>query len=166
LVSKAEAGGQLTVATLEVLAQTLNTETTPVYPEDLIGSPEALAKSFHYAIHHFQTNMFERVKHFIDDEVTFVIHGDVAEVPLAGIYEGLSGFQSAIETFFHTMEIPEEEKLNRSYQYFTSQNEVIILGETYIHPIDKPRTTPQPVSQLMRFRDRKIVHLEDRHDIT
>ena len=165
LISKAEAGGRLTVATLEVLAQALSTATHTVFPEELIGSPEALAKTFHYAVHHFQTEMFDRVKHFIDDEVIFHIHGDRAVIPFAGIYEGLDGFRDAIETFFRTMEIPEKEKLSRTYEYFTDHDEVIVLGETNIHPVGHPRQKPKPVSQLMRFRDRKLVHFEDRHDI-
>ena len=148
-----------------MLAQALSTVPHPVFPEDLIGSPEAQAKSFHYAVHHFQTEMFERVKHFIDDEVTFHVHGDISEVPFAGIYHGLEGFREVIEIFFRTMEIPEKEKSNATYQYFTDHDEVIILGETNIHPIGRPPKVPKPVSQLMRFRDRKLVHFEDRHDI-
>ncbi len=165
LISKAEAGGQLTLATLEVLAQTLSTETETVFPEDLIGSPEALARSFHYALHHLQTEMFERVKHFIDDDVVFHIHGRGTEVPFAGVYHGLEGFREAIDIFFRTMEIHTEEEFDETYQYFTNHDEVIILGETNIHPIGQPLKKPKPVSQLMRFVNRKLVFFEDRHDI-
>ena len=164
LISKAEAGGHLTVATLEVLAQTLSIESSPVFTEDLIASPEALARSFHYAVHHLQTEMFERVQHFIDENVVFHIHGDPTEVTFAGIYHGLPGFRKAIELFFRTMCVPGEE-LESSYEYFTSDDEVVILGETMIHPIGQPREEPTPISQLMKFRDGKLVHFEDRYDI-
>lgn len=164
LISKAEAGGHLTAAALEVFAQTLTTESSPVFPEDLIVSPEALARSLHYAIHHLQTEMFKRVEHFIDPSVVFHIHGDLSEVPFAGIYRGMDGFQNAIEIFFRTMIVPEDEVAD-SYEYFTDGDEVVVLGNTMIHPVDRPRKEPKPISQLMKFRDGKLFHFEDRYDI-
>ena len=166
LISKAEANGQVTVDALEILAQTLTTDAEPVFPEDLIGSPEGLARSFSYAVYHLQNKMFDRVKHFIHEDVVFYIHGDRTEVPFAGTYRGLDGFETAIETFFRTMEIPEEEKNSRTYDYFTNQDEVVVLGETNIHPVGHPRKEPKPVSQLMRFKDGKLIHFEDRYDIS
>ena len=59
LISKAEANGQVTVDALEILAQTLTTDAEPVFPEDLIGSPEGLARSFSYAVYHLQNKMFD-----------------------------------------------------------------------------------------------------------
>ena len=135
-----------------------------MFPEDLIVSPEAVARYFHYAIHHLQTKMFDRVEHLIDSDIILHIHGDVSEVPFAGSYHGLTGFRNAIEIFFQTMTIPEDE-VGDSYEYFTAGEEVIILGETTIHPVGQPRETPKPISQLMKFRDGKLVHFEDRHDI-
>jgi len=109
--------------------------------------------------------MFERVKHFIAEDVVFHIHGDPSEIRFAGIHHGLEGFRNAIEIFFQTMEIPEEEKFDSSYDYFTDQDEVIILGKTMIHRIGQPRNEPKPISQLMKFRNGKLVHFEDRYDI-
>ena len=106
LISKAEAGGSIVLATLIDLAQTLSTPQEIVLPEQLMFHPIAIAKSMTHATYVLQRNMVSRMQHLIAEDFVLEVAGDLRAFPFAGRYVGIEGFREATDQFFSCMEVP------------------------------------------------------------
>lgn len=165
LISKAEAGNRVTLATLEVLAQALSTPERTVATEELISGPIQIAKLFTDAIHGDGTKAFSRIRAFLTDDVVFSISGDPNEFSYAGIHQGIDNVELAVTRLFSEMTIPEEEGgWEAHYQFFQSDETVVIWGRCRMHRIGEEPGSPVPVTQRLKFRDGKICFFEDRFD--
>jgi transcriptional regulator with XRE-family HTH domain len=164
LISKAESGRTISAATVEVLAEALSTPEQPVYPEDLVFDPIARAKEYIRALYTHQQNALPHIRHFLDDEVVYKIAGDPAAIPFAGEHRGIEAVQRALDIFFSILEVPENHDPDPWYRYMGQGNEVIIWGESWIHPIGSPLTEPIGVTIRLEFRKGKMVLFDDRFD--
>lgn len=164
LISKAESGRSISSETVSNLAEALSTKEEPVYPEDLVCDPVESAKRYVAAIYEHQSNFPTVIRHLLDDEVVFQIAGDPEQFPFAGRFEGMSGIQTFADRFFSILQSPENHDPAKWYQYIARGNEVVVWGESWIHPIGQPMEKPMPTTNLFRFRRGKIVYLDDRYD--
>lgn len=166
LIGKAESGGSLTVATIRDLATTLSQPDALIHPEDLMESYIGYVKTFVDAMYDDGPDMLQRVRHFIDDNAVLIIPGD-PEIPFAGNHVGLAGFERAIASFFSLMEAPPKKNdgTDRTYQFYQLENDVLVWGDSWIHPIGKPLDEPINVTMRFRFRLGKLSLLESRFDV-
>ena len=170
LIGKVESGGSVATSTIEVLAKALNSDRIPVCPEDLISDPVALAKAFTQAFHELQRDMISKIRDFVEEQAVFRILGDpdsVTSVPFAGSHQGIGEFACAINKFFDTFELVEDEDGSsrtqfQSFNYLAQGNDVIVWGEAWVQPIGTKAERLIPVTQLLRFRGGKLYHFEDR----
>lgn len=167
LISKAETNGRIALATLIDLAQALSTDSETVEPEQLIFDPVRIAKYITHATYVLQRESYDRMKHLIADDFVLDALGDRERFPFVGQYLGVEGFRCAIESFFDCMEVPANADFKNSYQYYqceTDENQVVVWGKSWIHPIGKPHEQPLDVTQKVRFHDGHICYFENCYD--
>ena len=165
LIRKAESGHSISSETVEVLAEALTTEQQKIYPEDLISHPAELAKQYIAAVYIHQADVVSKVRHFLDEDVVFKINGDPQTIPFAGIHCGIDTLDRVFrELFFTCLEVPRGHDHSPHYQYISQGTEVVVWGESWIHPIGRPLEKPMPISNLMKFRRGKMIYMEDNFD--
>lgn len=164
LINKAESGRPISRMAVEILAEALATDHRPLHFEDLISDPVALAKEYVAALYDDQERIYERVRHFLDDEIVFRVAGNPAEIPFSGEHRGLAAVRRLFTTFFSLMQAPANHDHARCYSYLGQGCEVIVWGESWLHPRGVPLTQPMMISQRMTFRRGKMILLEDVFD--
>lgn len=167
LISKAEAGGSIVLATLIDLAQALSSPREVVHPEQLIFHPIAIAKSITHATYVLQRNMYSRMQHLISEDFVLEIVGDENKFPFAGRYDGSNGFRKAVDQFFSFMEVPANVDHTQCYDYFEcpdNPNVVVVWGQSWIHPIGKPLETALDITQRIEIKNNKVARIENHYD--
>ncbi len=164
LISKAESGRAISKAAIEILAETLSTEDDQVYFEDLVCDTVALAKEYVSAIYQDQHNAFARIRHFLADDAVFKVSGDPAQIPFAGLHEGAAAIERMLGVFFSLLEAPKDHDFLKCYSFLAQGKQVIVWGETWIHPIGQPLQRPMQISNRMTFHRGKLVMFEDIFD--
>ncbi len=164
LISKAESGQAISTAAVADLAEALSSENEPVYPEDLITDPVSLAKEYMAALHTQGNGIVDAIQRFLDDEVIFRISGDPKHFPFAGEHCGIEAVRRVFEIFFSILEAPADHDHEANYKYVGQGNEVILWGESWIHPIGQPMERPIPIAHRFVFERGKLVLLEDVYD--
>ncbi|MEW4486582.1 helix-turn-helix transcriptional regulator [Thalassoglobus sp. JC818] len=164
LVSKAESGKAISKKTIEHLAEAVSTPTNVVFPEDLISDPVQIARKYIEGLYVHQADGFRHFRPYLDEDVEFYIAGDPQTVPFAGRYKGLEQIQALFKQFFSFIESPPNHDYEPHYKFIGQGNEVIVWGQSWLHPIGRPLTEPMELTQLMKFRRGKLYHFEDRYD--
>lgn len=121
LVRKAEAGGSLSLATIEDLADALSSEFKRVAPSDLCSSPEMLARTFVDCYDEHERLMLDYCGHLLAED--FVFHcADSTGSSFGGDWQGAKGFQAWLDQLFSTVS-----RLNRkclAVSYMAAENRV------------------------------------------
>lgn len=121
LVRKAEAGGSLSLATIEDIADALSSEYKLVAPSDLCCSPEMLARMFVDCYDEHERLMLDYCGHILSED--FVFHcADSTGSSFGGDWHGAKGFQTWLDQLFSTVS-----RLNRKCltpSYMTADNRV------------------------------------------
>lgn len=164
LINKAESGRRISTAAIEILAETLSLPEEPISLEDLICDPVSLAKEYIDALYIHQGNIIPAIRHFLDDDVVFWIAGDPAVIPFAGEHRGIAEVESAFKIFFSVIQAPEQMEREPQVTYLTQGRDVIIWGESWLHPIGAPLKKPMMLTQRMTFHKGKLVRFEDIFD--
>lgn len=164
LISKAEAGEPIRAQAISDLAEALSMPDEPVYPEDLISDPVELAKAYIAAEYKEQKNAFQAIKHFLDEDIVLLLEGDPAIFPFAGEHRGHAGVERAFAIFFSVIQAPANHDHTPWYTFHTRGNEVIIWGESWLHPIGQPMREPIKLVHRMKFLRGKIAFIEVLYD--
>jgi len=161
LIRKAESDGSLSKLTIHDLAVALSNNGAPVQAEDLICSPESLAREFLSAFAEHEAEMAAQVEHFLDREFVLVCAGDPAKIPFAGQWHGVDGLDQWANTFFATLTRPENDFYKPTF--FSNGNTVVAWGEDLVH-VPEPTFRPIWVTQRFEFRQRKLIRFEHLFD--
>jgi transcriptional regulator with XRE-family HTH domain len=164
LVNKAESGRAISAAAMNDLAEALSTGEQPIYPEDLISDPLALAKEYIAAHYVHQKNIIPEVRHFLDENIVHRLPGDSAVIPFAGVCHGIDELDRTFQIFFSLVEAPANHDYESCYKYVAQGNEVMICGESWLHPIGAPMSEPMLLTHHLKFRRGKIYFIEVRYD--
>lgn len=164
LISKAESGKPISVTTIKDIAQALSSESNQLQLQDLVFDPVQLAKDYVHALYTDTTNIVDKISHFLDENAVFRINGKELGLPFAGVHQGTEEIAKAFEIFFSVLEVPAGQDYHSHYKYFGNGNEVIVWGESWIHPIGKPLDVPVQITYRMRFHLGKLVEFDDRFD--
>lgn len=160
LIAKAEAGLPILAVTVADLADSLSTEDAPVYPEDLVSDPVAMAKAFIGAQYEHAENCISHVRHFLDENIHMKWNGDPDVFPFTGEHRGIEAVERAIGIFF-TMIVPPPNHDWRPWYRFAGQgNEVIVWGQNWMGPIGRPLSEPMKLVHRFVFRRGKMVFHE------
>ncbi len=165
LICKAESGGSIAAATIEVLAKTLSSKDMRVFPEDLISDPKALAIKFIEAIHTLQRDMVKGIAHFTDPSGVFNFV-QCAKGDYAGSYRGIAALDEAAEKFFAAQSFVEGQDFRSSYKYFAEANEVVAWGTSQICETATGEVSEIEVTLRLYFKKGKLHRIEDRSKIT
>lgn len=164
LICKAESGGNIASATIEVLAKTLSSNDMKIYPEDLISDPAALAKKFIEAVHTLQRDLVKGIAHFTDPGGEFHIP-QFADGDYAGVYRGLAAFNEAAGRFFDAQSIVQGQDFASRYKYYGEANEVVCWGVTTIRVNDTGELFDTEITLRLSFKKGKLYRLENRSKI-
>ena len=164
LISKAEAGKPVSVATIEALAKAFGCDQFHLRMQDLTYDPIELAKKYLHAFYTHQDKVVENIRCFLDDNATFTMCGKEEGLPYGGVHRGVAEISKAFEMFFSVFEVPENYDYLPHYKFFSNGNEVIIWGNTWIYPIGRPLAESMPITIRLRFEAGKIVEFDDRFD--
>lgn len=166
VVAKAEAGGGLSATTLQALADCLSLPDEPVHAEDLAFDPLEIAAEFfrHYADH--EAEMVDQCRPFLDPNMTAFVAGEVGSNPIAGTYEGLTGFEHFVRTFFHYFERPDK-VMFREPDLVLEGKVVTAWGYERLNLRGMPPLPPPGGLLLIKlfFDCGKIVRFEDYYDV-
>lgn len=164
LISKAEGGRSISSETIANLAEALSTPNQTIFPEDLIADPLECARKYIEGLYVHQICIIDHVRSFLADDVEFRVAGSPEVIPFAGCYRGIAEIERLFAVFFSLIEAPASHDFRSHYRFIAQGNEVVVWGESWLHPIGKPLTAPMPMTHLMRFQRGKLVYLEDRFD--
>lgn len=164
LICKAESGGSIASATIEVLAKTLSTTDMVVYPEDLISDPIALSKKFIEAAHTLQRDMVKGIAHFTDPsgEFNFV---QCAKGDYAGSYRGIAALNDAAGKFFDAQSFVEGQDFQSNYQYYGDGNEVVAWGTSSICVADTGELIDLNITLRFFYEKGRLHRIEDRSEV-
>jgi len=165
LIAKAESGGALDCDTIETLADTLSTEPTSVYPEDLVYFPKLIARKIleNYAEH--ERDCAIHCQQYLAEDFVLVVPGDPAILPFAGEYKGFAGFDEFWENFFSVMRRYDKRVIIDSMRVIAEGNEVVVMtNEIAAHVAQKETATPTPIGFIFEFERGKLKRLEDHFD--
>lgn len=164
LVNKAESGRPISTSAIETLADALSTDGDPVYLEDLVCDVVALAKEYIAALYVHQAQIVDNIRHFLDDDVVFRVSGDPAVVPFAGEFRGIAEVERGFGVMFSVLEAPRDHDYAACYSYLAKGKEVIVWGDSWLHPIGRPLKEPMKISNRLTFQKGKLVLFEDVFD--
>ena len=164
LVCKAESGGSIASATIEVLAKTLSTPDMKVFPEDLISDPIALSKKFIEAAHTLQRDLVKGIAHFTDPsgEFNFV---QCAKGDYAGSYRGIAALNDAAGKFFDAQSFVEGQDFEGSYQYYGNGNEVVAWGTSTIRVTETGELIDLNITLRFFYEKGRLKRIEDRSEV-
>jgi len=163
LISKAESGDSVNLSTLEDLADALSTREEKIYYEDLICDPVQIGKRYVTALHEDQAAFVDSMRDYLDEDIVLRIAGDPDQIPFAGVYYGIDAADRGYKIFFSVLEVPDHDYMS-CYQFYAQGTDVVIWGESWIHPRGMPMEEPIQVSNLLRTRRGKIILFDDRFD--
>ncbi len=100
VIRKAEAGGKLSMETIENLAQTFSNAAIPITTKELIYSEELLARSFVESYDGHGVAMLDHCGDFWLLSSFFNVPAKKSVLKLAGVYNGKDEFQTFLNRFF------------------------------------------------------------------
>ena len=164
LICKAESGGSIASATIEVLAKTLSTDDMQVFPEDLINDPIALTKKFVQAAHTLQRDMVKAISYFTDHdgEFNFVQAG---RGDYQGFYKGIKQLDVAVQRFFDAQTFVEQD-FEKNYSYYRDGNDVIAWGQSQAKDTQSGELFYLNVTLRMLYQKGKLFRIEDRSEVS
>lgn len=147
VIRKAEAGEAVNRYTLEVLAVALSHPERQVSVSELSGEPLAVAQAFVNAYHRHGVEAARHCAPFMADDHLLVVHADSFDLPFAGSWRGVDGFDAMLRAAYALFE-PVEERVDR---WFCEGNRVGALRTE----ITRSRKHPdqQSVLQTWMFTD-------------
>lgn len=162
VIAKAEADGSLSPATIEHLADALSVPDRPVYPEDLIFAPKAIARRIIENYARYERDCTEHCIEFLADDMQLVVPGDPALLPFCGVYQGLDGFRQFCRNFFSVMQRHDKELIVRTMRVFAEGNHVVVLASECAAFIGQPGPYPAtPLAFIFEFERGKLKRMED-----
>ena len=164
LIQKAEGGGALSPATLDVLAESLGTDAEIVSIEELISTPESIARQFHVMINEHSEKIISIAPHLFAEDVVSFCAGDPDVIPFAGERQGIEGFDEYLRAFFSTL-VPSPQGLFQNIQYLSNGSQVVCWLEAHAKVAGMPDPTPPMwVWQRYVIEDGKIVRYANHFD--
>lgn len=100
VIRKAEAGGSLSINTIENLVQTFVTNNLQVTTRELIYSEDILAQRFLSSYDSLGLGMLKDAEPFLTEDFVFHIPAEQSILEIAGTYEGKTRFQEFLNQFF------------------------------------------------------------------
>lgn len=164
LISKAEGSGKISSVTIKDLATALSSPGDPVYPEDLIADPRAMSMEFVLGMYRHGRDIVRICRRLFAPNIVYKIAGDPSVLPFAGTHLGPAAVESALTCFFSMFEPPLNHDPTGSYDFVPHGNDVIVWGQTWMHPCGRPLKRPIAISIRLKYERGKIVSCDHRLD--
>lgn len=114
LVRKAEAGGALSLTSIDDLAEALSCKERRVAASDLCSFPEGIARKFVECYDEHERHMLDYCGHLLSADFVFQCAGEPSSL-MAGEWRGLGGFQTWLDKLFSIARRPHRKCLKATY---------------------------------------------------
>ena len=159
LVSKAENGGRLDIATIQDLAEALSTPEQIVTAESLTLDIASIARRWVETFERLETQMLPEIQPYLADNFEFICPGDPAVLPFVGIWKGAAGHQQWLDLFFGFF----QRTKNQEVEYTLGDNSVIARWLERVTLNGVP-CDPVRINMHFRFENGLIARIEDDYD--
>lgn len=163
LVQKAESGGSLAPGTLQVLAQALSVDHTPVQVADLVATPLSVVQELIAIIEQHLSDTGPAAAHLIADDFVMWCAGDPSEIPFAGQWRGVEGLTNYFRTFFSILE-PDPDGVVRDLRFLTSGPVVSCWGTAHARVAGMPESPPVWINFRFEVHEGKITSFNNLFD--
>ena len=160
LIRKAEAGGSLSLTTIEDLADALSCHHKRITTSDLCSSPEAIARSFVECYDEHEQLMLDYCGHLLADDFVFHCAGEEAS-NMAGEWRGVTGFQAWLDQLFSIVSRPQRKCLQASYMA-AEERVVAHYSDTFVAADHSQHV--MWVNLHFTIRDGRIERIDDEFD--
>lgn len=161
VIAKAEGDGTLRPDTIEHLADALSTSVHPVYPEDLVAVPKAIARQIIENYARYEADCARYCQELIADDIELVVPGDPSVLPFCGTYSGREGFDQFWRNFFAVMERHDKELVLRTMRVFAEGNHVVLFLRECGSFAGSSTHHTTPIALLFEFERGKVKRMED-----
>ncbi len=162
VVRKAESSGGLHPDTIEILAEALSGPDWTVDPEDLITTPEALARTVINAYRNQERQVVANVQGLLHDELKVYAAGEEVGLPFAGGYDGADGFDEFFGKYFNAFIRPDKQFFQPTF--FARGNEVILHGQEAVKAVDSDEIISSWIFIKFTFERGKLIRYENFYD--
>jgi transcriptional regulator with XRE-family HTH domain len=134
LIRKAEASGPLRFTTIADLAAAISSPTLTVTTDDLVLSPEPIARELTLALVNPDVEQLEkRAIPNCHRDVQLAVHGDASEIPFAGHFVGPAGLLQFHRQFHRTLLVcPQSNEVQKTF--ISSRGACLQLSSQILHP--------------------------------
>lgn len=159
LVSKAENGGSLEIATIQDLAEALSTPDQVVSFASLTLDIAAIARKWVETFARLETRMLCEMESLFTDDFEFVCPGDPQMAPFVGTWKGTNGLQRWLDLFFGFF----EKTVNEEVEYMVGDGTVIArwLATCTYQGVQCP---PVRINMHFQFENGLIARIVDDYD--
>lgn len=120
LVRKAEAGGALSLTSIEDLAEALSCKDRRVVASDLCTFPEGIARKFVECYDEHEQRMLDYCGHLLTNDFVFHCAGEASSL-VGGQWHGPDGFQAWLDKLFSIVRRPRRKCLKATYMIAQDQ---------------------------------------------
>ena len=162
IIRKAEASGSLHPDTIEILAEALSGDDWTVNPEDLVTTPELMARAVINAYRHQERQVVANVETLLHDDLTVYAAGEEVGLPFAGAYSGVEGFDDFFGRYFKAFLRPDKHLFQPTF--YSRGNEVILHGQEAVQAVDSTDVISSWIFIKFTFERGKLIRYENFYD--
>ncbi len=160
VIRKAEAGGSLRLQTIQDLAMAMSIDGQAVSFQDLTIDIESIARRFVECYDSLGCDMLMACSDIFAADFAFSCSADSNQVPFAGTWYGISGFQEFLNRFFATFS---RETGILQPVYMASQNRVVARFEDQVN-YQQHEMAAYWVNLHFQFRNGLVTRIDDEFD--
>jgi transcriptional regulator with XRE-family HTH domain len=162
VIRKAEASGSLHPDTIEILAEALSSHDWTVNPEDLVTTPELMARAVIHAYRYKERQVVANVNSLLHNDLTVYAAGEEVGLPFAGRYAGVDGFDKFFGNYFEAFVRPDKELFQP--KFYSQGNEVILHGQEAVQANDSKEVISSWIFIKFTFERGQLIRYENFYD--
>ncbi len=159
VVAKAEAGGTVLLATAERIANAFQAAGVAADFLPIVGSPREAVESILQAYRLSDRQLATTCSPVLSNTLLAEVTGSRREIPFAGVYQGLLGFERLWKRFF-TLFHREGGDLGENEQVAVAGQQVVLWGHEKLRIGESPAAPPLLVVMQFRVERGLVRHFE------
>ncbi len=161
VIRKAESGGRLSRPTVEDIVEAISSRGVTISVEDIVCEPAEMAREFLRCYDVFGVAMLDSCADLLSTSFRFDYAGSVDVSPMAGIFEGLSGYQQWLDMLFARVVRPAAQPL---HPHFLSDGQQVLARYYDVFLVDGQLSPPIWVNMHFEIDNGLIQQVRSEHD--
>jgi transcriptional regulator with XRE-family HTH domain len=162
VIRKAESSGSLHPDTIEILAEALSGADWTVDPEDLVTTPELMARAVINAYRYKERQVVANVNGLLHENLIVYAAGEEVGLPFAGSYSGVDGFDRFFGNYFEAFVRPDKQLFQP--MFYSQGNEVILHGQEAVQANDSQEVISSWIFIKFTFERGRLIRYENFYD--